>query len=189
MGKRVNTTVKERKALLKELGYTEEEMANFYNEAAEVNPTIKSLVVAGYKWTDLAVHQMRQLPGLKERTLQILAEKEAKIKADKEKAEQAEQNRKYYIEHFEELMLEKIDNKEELTKSELEKLVIRDEICTTYGDNRRWSRVASTIVKIQDRTFEIEWDEGLTESQPNMFDSQPVEVEKHVYHELVERVQ
>ena len=26
MGKRVNTTVKERKALLKELGYTEDEM-------------------------------------------------------------------------------------------------------------------------------------------------------------------
>ena len=30
MGKRVNTTVKERKALLKELGYTEEEMKKFY---------------------------------------------------------------------------------------------------------------------------------------------------------------
>lgn len=89
MGKRVNTTVKERKALLKELGYTEDEMQRFYDDAAKVNSKIKVLKDTGHKWTDLTVYQMRQLPGLMERTLEQL-----KGKQQEEEAKQAEERKK-----------------------------------------------------------------------------------------------
>lgn len=73
--------------------------------------------------------------------------------------------------------LQRYDNKEEFTESELADL--RDdleEVGTSYGDNRRWLRTAITIFKIEGRYFALEWEEGLTEMQENQYYNQPYEV-------------
>ena len=77
--------------------------------------------------------------------------------------------------------LRKIDNKEKLDESEISDLVFCYEVETKYSENRRWSRSATTIVKLGDRYFRIEWENGLTENQPNEFYKQPTEVELKEY--------
>lgn len=73
----------------------------------------------------------------------------------------------------------KIYNGEHLTERELRAAVFEcDEVTTEYGENLRWSRSASTIIKIKDKLFCIEWEEGLTECQDNYFEEQPYEVEE-----------
>lgn len=74
---------------------------------------------------------------------------------------------------------EKIYNGEHLTRAELENAVYEcDVINTEYGENRRWTRSARSIIKIEDKLFCIEWEEGLTECQINYFDEQPYEVKE-----------
>ena len=183
MGKRVNTTVKERKALLKELGYTEEDMQRFYDEAAEVNSKIQMLVKAGINWTQLTQYQMRQLPGLKERTLEQLAEQKKQEEAEHEAKKQKQSEKEYYNEHFEEIMLDKIEKGEKLTEKELNTLVseyehARKESSQVYKNMRD----VETIVKLGDKYFCINWTEDLGDWGEHMFSKQPYEVK------LVERV-
>lgn len=74
---------------------------------------------------------------------------------------------------------EKIYNGEILTKAELcEAIFDCEEVDTQYGENRRWSRSVSTIIKIKDKLFCINWEQGLTECQENEFYDQPYEVEE-----------
>lgn len=74
---------------------------------------------------------------------------------------------------------EKIYNGEYLTEKELRTAIFEcDEITTEYGENLRWSRPASTIIKIKDKLFCIEWEQGLTECQEDYFEEQPYEVEE-----------
>ena len=75
-------------------------------------------------------------------------------------------------------LLAKIDNKEKLTESEISDLVCECEGEVKYGQNRRWSRSATTISKLGDRYFRIEWKNGLTENQP-------IEVELKEYEKIV----
>ena len=82
-------------------------------------------------------------------------------------------------------LLAKIDNKEKLTESEISDLVCECEDEVKYGQNRRWSRSATTISKLGDRYFRIEWENGLTENQPNEFYNQPTEVELKEYEKIV----
>lgn len=73
----------------------------------------------------------------------------------------------------------KIYNGEHLSERELEDAVMElEEVTTEYGENRRWSRSASTIIKINDKLFCIDWEQGLTESQESYFHDQPYEVEE-----------
>lgn len=73
----------------------------------------------------------------------------------------------------------KIYNGEHLTERELRVAVFEcDEVTTEYGENLRWSRSVRSIIKIEDKLFCIEWEEGLTECQLNCFDDQPYEVEE-----------
>lgn len=53
-----------------------------------------------------------------------------------------------------------------------------DVIDVEYGDNREWDRAVSTIIKIKDKLFCINWSQGLTEYQDNHFYEQPFEVEE-----------
>lgn len=74
---------------------------------------------------------------------------------------------------------EKIYNGKHLTEAELENAVYEcDVISTEYGENRRWNRFVRSIIKIEDKLFCIEWEEGLTEYQIDYFDDQPYEVEE-----------
>ena len=185
MGKRVNSTKKERTELLKKLGYTESDMQKFWDECIPVNSKIRMLSEAGLNWTDLCVWQIEQLPTLKETTLEQLRLKEEadnKAKQEKIKKEKAE---KYYNEHFEELMLEKMDKNEELTEKELRRLVFEgNEVERSYGENRRWSRTVHSYICINNRYFEIIWEQGLTEEQEDSFDTQPFEVHMCEYEKV-----
>ena len=187
MGKRKNSTKKERTDLLKRLGYTEDDMQKFWDECKEVNSKIKLLANSGLNWTDLCVWQIEQLPTLKETTLQKLAEIEENKKKEEEAKLKREEDKKYYLEHFDELMVKKIDNGEELTENELKSLVFDcNEVECSYGENRRWSRTVTTIVNLCDRYFAVQWEQGLTESQENGFYDQPYEVELDSYKRVVE---
>lgn len=186
MGKRVNTTKKERLALLKELGYTEDDMQRFWNECIEVNHKIRLMHNCGKNWTDLTVHQMRQLPTLKEVSLKQSEESRKEEEAELEAKKQAQAEKDYYEEHFEEVMLQKIENKEELTETELHRLVHEcDVVDETRGENRRWSRTITSVVKLGSKFFAVEWEEGLTENQDNSYSNQPYEVELHEHEKTI----
>jgi hypothetical protein len=185
MGKRVNTTVKERKELLKELGYTEADMQKFWDESKEVNHKIRMLSEAGHNWTDLLASQMRELPTLKEKTLKQIEEAKKAEEAAQLEKQKAEDAKKYYNEHFEEIMVKKIDNKEELTEKELSRLAYDYSISDEYGEKHRWTTTVNSVVKLLGRYFMVEWREGLTEIQENAFYDQPYEVEKHEYEKTI----
>lgn len=176
MGKRKNSTVKERKQILKELGLTADDMVRFWNECVGLNPIITNLNNSGLTWEDLTGHQIRQLPTLKEVTSKHLKEVEEKEEARKKAAEEAEAYKQYYREHLDEILLKKIDDREELTEEELSLLVHCHEVYSNYGSNERWTRPVSTIVEIGDRKFCIHWMEALTECQEDEFMEQPFEV-------------
>lgn len=61
--------------------------------------------------------------------------------------------------------------KRKFTAREVEDLVWNG-IETIEGENRRWSRTNITIVKIDEKFYQLEWEEGLTEMQENRFDDQ-----------------
>ena len=67
----------------------------------------------------------------------------------------------------------------DFTEDELGELVYEYSFITEYGDDRRWSKSAESIIKIEDKLFCIEWEKGLTENQEDGFYSQPYEVEAH----------
>ena len=83
-----------------------------------------------------------------------------------------------------EYYLNKLDNGEELTERECLDMAYEFDIENNYGDNRRWSRYVKTICKLNDRYFAIEWDQGLTEMQPDECYEQPYEVELNEYDEV-----
>ena len=50
--------------------------------------------------------------------------------------------------------------------------------CNIFGENHRWNIPATTIFKVEDRLFALDWWEGLTEHQENEFYEQPYEVKE-----------
>jgi hypothetical protein len=175
----------ERTALLHELNLTEEEMNQIWKDCVKNSYKCRVIADTGRDWTDLALSEIRKLPNLVEETKKYQAEKERIAREKQEQKEKEEQEKEYYKHHFDELMLKKIDSEEELTSDELSELVYGYDVETNYDDNRRWTRTAHTIVKLADRYFEIEWEEGLTEYQENEFLEQPVEVVKHEYQKTI----
>lgn len=182
MGKREYSTKTQRTDLLNKLGFTEAEMQEFWDECIPVNHKIANLSKAGYNWTNLSLWQIGQLPTLKEKTLKEKEKQEKKEKKEKEAAEK----KKYYEENFKDIILQKIDSGDDLTETELERLVFDNEIERIIGENDRWTRPIESIIKLCDRYFKICWEEGLTENQTNQFFDQPYEVELDTYKRLIE---
>lgn len=89
-----------------------------------------------------------------------------------------------YIENIDDI-LKAIDAGEELSEKVLQDLAYYQSIEDTYGENRRWSRWVRSIIDLNGRYFAIEWDEGLTEMQPDEFYEQPYEVELKEYDKVV----
>ena len=87
----------------------------------------------------------------------------------------------------------KYDSENKFKEDELKEIVFSDfddyencdEIEIIEGEDRRWSRTNTTIININGRYFSINWEEGLTEMQPNEFYNQPIEVIPNVYEKLV----
>jgi len=170
-------TKKEIKEVLKELNLTELDMDNFWEDLKESNATARLLNKCGKTWRDMNAGVIKSLPTQKERDLENA---ERKAQEEKEKAEielKAKQDREYYYNHFDEIILSKIDKGEELTEDELS--TIRDySIEDIEGDESRWSRDIESIIELCGRTFSLSWSRGLTECQENSFYNQPHEVEK-----------
>lgn len=187
MGKRKNSTKAERTALLKKLGYTEADMQKFWDECIPVNSKIKMLSDAGMNWTDLCVWQIEKLPTLKETTLQQLAEKEEAQRKEEQEKQRKIEAEKYYQEHFDEIMVQKIESHEDLTEKEIRTLVFEcNEVERCEGENRRWSRTVSSIIELCGRFFKVIWEQGLTENQDDSFYEQPYEVELDSYKKVIE---
>ena len=89
-----------------------------------------------------------------------------------------------YIENIDDI-LKAIDAGEELDEKVLEDLAYYQTIDEEYGENRRWSRFVKSIIDLNGRHFAIEWDQGLTEMQPDEFWEQPYEVELKKYDKVV----
>lgn len=156
-------TKKDIKELLKKLNLSESDMDKYWDELNGINSIVTSLTKSGKTWRDLNTYVIEQLPIQKKK----------------------KQDEDYYTEHFEEIMLEKIDAGEKLTEDELSELAYDYGEEREYGENRRWSRSVTSIVKIKDRFFCIEWENGLTGSQPNEFYNQPYEVTKKTYEKTI----
>lgn len=74
--------------------------------------------------------------------------------------------------------LQMIDSGEELSERQLRDFVFSYEVDRIEGSPRRWTSTITSYCQVGDRYFEVEWEEGLTECQDNMFDNQPIEVGK-----------
>lgn len=162
---------------LKENGYTWEDMNKFWEECCEVNWKCRMIANSGKTWSDMTMHQIQQLPTLKETTLAQLKAKEEEERRQAEEEKRKKEEAEYYASHFDELMLKKIDNDEPLSEEELSDL--RDySIQSEYGENRRWQRSVHDVIELCGRYFALDWDEGLTELQEDSFFKQPYEVFK-----------
>lgn len=71
----------------------------------------------------------------------------------------------------------KLENKDELTEDEI-RYIVRNvsEVYREEGDDRRWSKSISTVHKVGDKLYNIDWEEGLTELQEDEFFTQPYQV-------------
>lgn len=79
---------------------------------------------------------------------------------------------------MDELELKLLNNESIFNKEELRDLVFEysyDEIENYKG---RWTKDISSIIKVEDRYFLIEWRKALTENQEHEFCKQPYEVKK-----------
>lgn len=75
--------------------------------------------------------------------------------------------------------LEKIDNGEKLSESELRELC-EDAFQDDVGEQHRWTQTITSYVDLKNggRTFAVEWERALTEMQENGYYKQPYEVEE-----------
>jgi hypothetical protein len=171
-------TKKDINAWLKRENITMAEVDVLWDELKETNTIAKMLTRQGQTWRDLNIKAIEKIPTQKERDLEFLVQKEKKEHELLEKEEQAKKDREYYQNNFQQLMIEKIDKKEELTESEVRTLVWEYSHEVERGENRRWSSTVLNLMEYNGRNFIIKWEEGLTEHQEDIFCMQPYEVEK-----------
>lgn len=91
-------------------------------------------------------------------------------------------------------LTEKILNGQELTSKEIESLVYGDYDEETIefveeleGKARRWTKTNGIVLKINDRYFKINYEQGLTECQENAYYSQVAEEVKVVEKQITIR--
>lgn len=90
------------------------------------------------------------------------------------------------LREFEKDFLEKYDSGHKFNEDELEELILDlKEESVEYGENERWSRSVRSILNVGNRYFSLHWQQGLTESEPDGFYDQPVEVVKHEYEKTI----
>lgn len=162
---------------LKELNLTEGQMDILFEESAEYNPMSKALITQGLDWRGLNTVAIKQIPTLKGKHL------ERQQKKAEEEAILAEQKRKegevktLDTRSDEQKLIDRIVSNEKLDEMELEDL-LDYEISSEDFDERRWSIAVASIIKLEDRYFQLNWDRGKTENQEDGFYYQPFEVEK-----------
>lgn len=58
---------------------------------------------------------------------------------------------------------------------------------TIDGEDRRWSRTNTTIVKRGNKFYSLYWEQGLTENQPNDFEDQDAPDVRQVEKTVIEK--
>ena len=175
---------KQIKQLLKDMHLSKEDMQKYFDELEDTNQVVSTLKRSGCNWTDLHISVIAQIPTQKEKDLEAQDGKHLEELKKAKQQEDEQKKKKYYEDHFEELMVEKIDTGESLTKDEIIRIT-EYEIERGYGDSGRWTRDVSTVLKMCDRFFMLNWRQGLTEYQGHEFYTQPYEVEKKEYEKMV----
>ena len=74
------------------------------------------------------------------------------------------------MENFEQYIINKYDNNEELTPGDIRTLVLEFEHERKEHESLRWTRWVDVVVKLEDRYFMVGYYEGLTEVQDNEYD-------------------
>lgn len=174
---------------MKENGYTEAQMQAYWDELISINSVVGALHRSGVNWDQTNLTIIGNLPTEKERTLKRLEEHKNKLEAEEAERRKKEEERLYYEKHFEEIMVQKLSEKKSLSEREISTLVNEYGIESSYGENRRWTRSVSTVVKLLDKYYWINWEEGLTEYQSNEYFDQPYEVERHEYEKVIKVVE
>lgn len=134
---------------------------------------------SGKTWKDLNEYQLASLVNLKEKTLKQLAEQEAKKKAEEEAKKKAEENKKYYQEHFEEILCDKLLNGVALTDKELGSLVFEFDVEELdAGEVYKNGQYVTTVSYVNGHYFETYWRRDNSEWGEHQFDETPFEVKK-----------
>ena len=163
---------------LEKLGVTAQEMQIHWDEALEVNWKIQAIANCGKTWRDLNEYQLKDLINLKEKTLKQLAEKEEKERLEKEAKEKAKQERDYYNEHLEEILLDKLLKKEELTEKEYGHLAFEFEVYSRYTDSYKHGLMFKDVVfLIGNHYFYMQMIEDTTDMGMHQYQVYPVEVD------------
>lgn len=185
MGKPRKTATKEQKQWMKDNGYTEKQMDAFWLDNIDTNWIIRNLNNSGMTWRDMNMSCVMKLPTQKARDLEAMKKKEEEEQQKMEAEAKAKAEQEYYNEHFEEIMLNKILNDENISESELKELIWDYEVEREEGDHGRWTRHITSIIKLCDKYFALDWEQGLTECQENEYYSKPYEVIKHTYEKTI----
>lgn len=185
MGKPRKTATKEQKQWMKDNGYTEKQMDEFWSDNIDTNWIIRNLNNSGMTWRDMNMSCVMKLPTQKARDLEAMKKKEEEEQQKMEAEAKAKAEQEYYNEHFEEIMLNKILNDENISESELKELVWDYEVEREEGDHGRWTIHITSIIKLCDKYFALDWEQGLTECQENEYYSKPYEVIKHTYKKTI----
>ncbi len=89
------------------------------------------------------------------------------------------------VDEYEKAMLELLDAGK-FTRGDRVNFAFELDACEVKeGHDHRWQREMTTVAKLGDRFFKMNWMAGLTESQDNDFDEDPVEVEKVITEKIV----
>ena len=163
---------------LEKLGVTASEMQRHWDEALEVNWKIQAIANCGKTWRDLNEYQLADLINLKEKTLKQLAEKKEKERLEQEAKEKAKKEKEYYNEHLEEILLNKILNKEELTETEYGHLAFEFVCFDKYTDSYKHGLMFKDVVfSLLDRYFYMPIIEDTTDFGNHQYQTYPVEVD------------
>jgi hypothetical protein len=189
MTKKLYVSKTRRKELLADLGYTEEQMDAFWNDAKEFNFKVSALSGNGIDWRNLTEDQMVTVPSLRRIHEAYIAEQKKKEEDEKFAKELDEliEDKKLKDNDFEQWSLNAITNGTELEDDDISDMIDAFEVedYRSYGDNRRWSRTISSILEIKGRYFQVDWEQGLTECQNNSYCDRPFEVTKHEYQKTI----
>lgn len=170
---------KDIKPWLKANNLTWEKMDEIWEEACALNTKCKALKNSGLNWSDLNMNLINSLLTVKEDTLRYQEEKRLKEEQEEERKRKEAEDKKYFSEHFEEIMLKRIESGEGIEERYLRELISEYSIKDSYGEDGRWTRSVCTVFELKGRYFRVNWRQGLTEYQENEYPYQPVEVFKN----------
>lgn len=166
------------KNFLEEKHLTVEQVDEMFKDWATFNSTVKYWVDKNEPWQNLNINWLKNIDTERSRY-----EKEERLKAiEEQQIEEAERKMKeeedYYWEHFEDIIVSKIDNKEKLDEEELRELALNRGDILEDTERGEWTTSVTTIFEMKNRIFAVDWERGNTEMQENEFYSQPYEVEE-----------